>query len=90
MFVHGLRGHRVNTWTKNQVTWPRDLLKSDLEKARVFSFGYDSGIVHSNTAEVTQGSLESDARDLCSKLDAERSSDGTVSTSYSQQVDSKS
>ncbi|KAF8854383.1 hypothetical protein BDZ45DRAFT_41904 [Acephala macrosclerotiorum] len=77
VFVHGLRGSRKETWTKNGVFWPEDLLEKDLEKCRMISFGYDSGIVHSDTAVITQGSLESDARDLCSLLTSERSKDGT-------------
>jgi hypothetical protein len=78
VFVHGLRGGRVSTWTKDQVTWPKDFLSKDVEKSRIISFGYDSAVVHSDTAEVTQGSLESDARSLCSLLNAERKKDGTV------------
>jgi len=78
VLIHGLRGDRVSTWTKGQVTWPRDFLSKDVEKSRIISFGYDSGVVHSDTAEVTQGSLESDARSLCSLLNAERTKDGTV------------
>jgi len=73
VFVHGLRGHREKTWMKNGYLWPRDFLATDLENCRIISFGYDSDIVHSDTAEVTQGSLESDARSLCALLSAERS-----------------
>jgi hypothetical protein len=82
VFVHGLRGSRKMTWTKNGVFWPEALLTKDLEKCRIISFGYDSGVVHSDTAEITQGSLESDALDLCSLLTAERSMDGTVSFTH--------
>ena len=60
------------------MVWPKDFLSKDVEKIRIISFGYDSGVVHSDTAEVTQGSLESDARSLCSLLNAERAKDGTV------------
>ncbi|KAH6674237.1 Alpha/Beta hydrolase protein [Halenospora varia] len=77
VFVHGLRGSRKDTWTKNGVFWPEELLIKDLEKCRMISFGYDSGVMHSDTAEITQGSLESDARYLCSLLTSERSKDGT-------------
>ncbi|KAJ5610607.1 hypothetical protein N7510_007326 [Penicillium lagena] len=73
VFVHGLRGHREQTWTKDGVLWPRDLLAPDLKKCRIMSFGYDSAIVHSDTAEVTQGSLATVARSLCSSLSTERS-----------------
>ncbi|KAJ9646980.1 hypothetical protein H2199_001966 [Coniosporium tulheliwenetii] len=72
VFVHGLRGGRESTWTKDGVNWPKELLPKDIPKSRILSFGYDSGIVHSDTAEVTQGSLADDARRLCSLLDDER------------------
>jgi protein SERAC1 len=73
-----LRGGRESTWTKNQVTWPKDLLPKDIEKSRIISFGYDSGVAHSNTAEITQGSLENDARSLCSQLKVLRANDNSV------------
>jgi hypothetical protein len=63
------------------VVWPRDLLVKDLEsstKARAISFGYDSGVVHSDVAEITQGSIDVEARSLCSQLNALRLKDGTV------------
>ncbi|KAF2011215.1 hypothetical protein BU24DRAFT_397585 [Aaosphaeria arxii CBS 175.79] len=72
LFVHGLRGGRVSTWTKNEVIWPKELLAKDIPKSRILSFGYDSGIIHSDSAEVTQGSLADDARQLCSLLDDRR------------------
>ncbi|KAH8676802.1 Alpha/Beta hydrolase protein [Tricladium varicosporioides] len=77
LFVHGLRGHRKETWSKNGFFWPGELLAKDIEKCRIISFGYDSGVVHSDTAEVTQGSVESDAKDLCALLTSERAEDGT-------------
>ncbi|XTI91733.1 hypothetical protein V2W45_1471450 [Cenococcum geophilum] len=64
VFVHGLR---------DRYLWPRDFLAADLKNSRIMSFGYDSNIIYSDTAEVTQGSLESDARSLCALLSAERS-----------------
>lgn len=80
VFVHGLRGQRERTWTKNGVTWPRDILPIDIKDSRILSFGYDSGIVHSDTAEVTQGSIVGDAQSLCALLKGERSSPETVRT----------
>jgi protein SERAC1 len=38
------------------------------------SFGYDSSIIHSDSAEVTQGSLDHEARSLCSLVQEQRSS----------------
>jgi len=68
---------------KDGYFWPRDFLAADLEHSRIMSFGYDSNIVHSDTAEVTQGSLESDARSLCALLSAERSSPDSVNPTFS-------
>ncbi len=67
---------------KDGCLWPRDLLATDIEESRIMSFGYDSGIVHSDTAEVTQGSLESDARNLCTLLHAERSTPDSVNFTF--------
>lgn len=45
VFVHGLRGHPIDTWSAaNQVCWPRDLLKDDFQDARIISWGYDANI----------------------------------------------
>ena len=46
IFVHGLRGHRLNTWTKQGICWPKDLLAKEpgLSNVRILSFGYDSRI----------------------------------------------
>lgn len=38
---------------KDRSLWPKDLLATDLEESRIMSFGYDSNIVHSDTAEAT-------------------------------------
>ncbi|EXK76441.1 hypothetical protein FOQG_18819 [Fusarium oxysporum f. sp. raphani 54005] len=78
VFVHGLRGGRESTWTKDGVIWPKELLAKDMPKSRILSFGYDASIVHSDTADVTQGSLVYDARELCSLLDAERKRTNTA------------
>ncbi|KAL5387209.1 hypothetical protein DPSP01_003820 [Paraphaeosphaeria sporulosa] len=78
VFVHGLRGGRESTWTKDGVVWPKELLSKDVPKSRIFSFGYDSGVVHSDTAEVTQGSLADDARQLCSLLNDIRQQTNTA------------
>ena len=80
VFVHGLRGGIESTWTKDGVTWPRDLLKLDIPQSRIFSFGYDSAVIHSDVAEVTQGNLEDDAKSLCSLLHERRRDTETVSS----------
>ena len=47
IFVHGLRGHRRDTWTKQGICWPKDLLGIEpaLSNVRILSFGYDSRVV---------------------------------------------
>lgn len=60
------------------MVWPKELLAKDIPKSRILSFGYDSGIVHSDTAEVTQGSILDDAQQLCNLLDDKRKETNTV------------
>ncbi|KAF2841091.1 hypothetical protein M501DRAFT_1013909 [Patellaria atrata CBS 101060] len=52
IFVHGLGGHRINTWTLDptkkfpvKTFWPGDLLPKACPTARILSFGYDSRFV---------------------------------------------
>jgi len=47
VFVHGLCGHRTETWTKGNICWPRDLLPNEgaLSSTRILSFGYDSTVI---------------------------------------------
>ncbi|KAF2434895.1 hypothetical protein EJ08DRAFT_581701, partial [Tothia fuscella] len=41
--VHGLNGHRDNTWTAaNDIHWLRDLLLTDIPNARIICWGYDA------------------------------------------------
>lgn len=44
IFVHGLRGSSIRTWSEGNVCWPRDLLKEDIPNARVITWGYHSGV----------------------------------------------
>ncbi|MCJ1457769.1 hypothetical protein MMC28_008138 [Mycoblastus sanguinarius] len=46
IFVHGLRGHPLKTWTKDNVVWPRDLLKAKIQNARIMSWGYDAQVAN--------------------------------------------
>lgn len=46
IFVHGLRGSRVKTWSTGDVFWPRDLLKHDVENCRVVTWGYDASVAN--------------------------------------------
>ncbi|KAK5625580.1 hypothetical protein RRF57_001296 [Xylaria bambusicola] len=47
VFIHGLTGHREQTWTGKYGTfWPKDLLPKDIPNARILTWGYDADIVH--------------------------------------------
>jgi hypothetical protein len=46
VFVHGLRGSRINTWSKDNVFWPEKLLREDLQNVRVITWGYDAKIAN--------------------------------------------
>ena len=46
IFVHGLRGSRLKTWSSGDVFWPRDLLKDDVKNARVITWGYDASVAN--------------------------------------------
>jgi protein SERAC1 len=46
VFVHGLRGSRLKTWSSGNVFWPRDLLKDDVKNARVITWGYDASVAN--------------------------------------------
>ncbi|KAL4943815.1 hypothetical protein BDV06DRAFT_220878 [Aspergillus oleicola] len=44
VFVHGLGGDSISTWTDNTTYWPRDLLplSQSYENARILTFGYST------------------------------------------------
>lgn len=71
MAVHGLNGHRENTWTVSDVNWLRDLLPSDIPNARIMSWGYDAN-THSNSqisAQYLYDHAKTLISDLCLKRD---------------------
>jgi len=50
VFVHGLRGHRIRTWEKTGIVWPRDLLPKEeaLEHVRIMTVSAPM-IIHPST-----------------------------------------
>ncbi|KAI0896096.1 hypothetical protein F4806DRAFT_51141 [Annulohypoxylon nitens] len=67
VFVHGLRGSRVKTWSKGGVFWPRDFLRDDFKKARIVSWGYDANIANA-FSYASQESLFGHANTLLNDL----------------------
>ncbi|KAI0542086.1 Alpha/Beta hydrolase protein [Xylaria digitata] len=72
VFLHGLRGHPKDTWTKEGVLWPKVLLASDIPASRIFLFGYDTRVVSISNPAIANTDFHSDAEDVCAKLAAER------------------
>lgn len=68
--VHGLNGHRENTWTANNINWLRDFLPSDIPNARILTWGYDAN-THGNSQINTQH-LYDHGRELVSSLHLNR------------------
>lgn len=51
VFVHGLGGDKIGTWTWDTVKersqfWPQSLLPKDCPTARILSFGYTAELLH--------------------------------------------
>lgn len=70
MAIHGLNGHREETWTVDGVNWLRDLLPLQIPGARIYSWGYDAS-THS-TAGTSREYLHGHAATLVSDLCLER------------------
>ncbi|KAI1810736.1 hypothetical protein GGS20DRAFT_155822 [Poronia punctata] len=49
IFVHGLFGSRLNSYTKGGVCWIRDLLHHDVPNARIISWGWTSPLTNDDT-----------------------------------------
>ncbi|KAJ3546378.1 hypothetical protein NM208_g2021 [Fusarium decemcellulare] len=47
VFVHGMGGGSIGTWSSGNTCWPRDILKENIPQARIFSHGYDSKVYKS-------------------------------------------
>ena len=69
VFVHGLTGNRESTWTDKEsgVFWPAHLLKNDIPKTRIMTFGYDADVVHF-WAMASQNSIGNHALKLVNSL----------------------
>ena len=81
IFVHGLRGDVDDTWTKDGVCWPRDLLKLDLPKARIMSWAWDASVARV-FEYASQTTLFQNAEALLFDIQCLRDSDEHVSYYY--------
>ncbi|KAL4878823.1 hypothetical protein BJY04DRAFT_105403 [Aspergillus karnatakaensis] len=46
VFVHGLNGHHMDTWSKGKVCWPQQLLNKDIPQSRIITWGYEADLVN--------------------------------------------
>jgi len=69
VFVHGLTGHRDETWTATGADepWPKSLLGKDIERARIITYGYDADVVHL-TRPAGQNTVREHAQNLVNDL----------------------
>ncbi|KAI1177813.1 hypothetical protein F4777DRAFT_540436 [Nemania sp. FL0916] len=61
VFVHGLFGSRLSSYTKGGVCWIRDLLGQDLPNSRIISWGWSSTL---STGDTFAGQAESLLNDI--------------------------
>ena len=78
VFVHGLNGDPIKTWTAGETCWPRDLLKDDIDNARVLTFGYDAKVIHF-WSQPSQNRIDNHADTLLADLVSLRDRTQTVS-----------
>lgn len=72
--VHGLQGDAIRTWTheKSQICWLRDLLPTEIQKARVLSWGYLANINSWGGKKVTSDRILHHAETLIEELQIDR------------------
>ncbi|KAK8036599.1 hypothetical protein PG991_001736 [Apiospora marii] len=75
--VHGLNGHREQTWVASNGThWLRDLLPVDIPNARILCWGYDAN-THSSSG-ISQQTIYKHGRSLVTDLRQKRELTGTM------------
>jgi hypothetical protein len=78
VFVHGLGGHSVKTWSKKGVYWPKDLLGPGIRNVRILTFGYDAKATKA-FERISQNNIHDHAQQLVSDLQMERQQGEEVS-----------
>jgi protein SERAC1 len=86
VFIHGLNGGPLKTWTTDEICWPKDLLPADVSNARILTFGYDSQVVHF-WSEPSQNRIDNHADALLADLVAVRDRSGSVGARIHKRVD---
>lgn len=85
VFVHGLGGNRIDTWTSEptkqvplKTFWPKDLLPKQCPTARILSFGYDSHFVSFFRKQLAQEvTIDNYSTALCQHLASLRETTNT-------------
>jgi hypothetical protein len=80
VFVHGLTGGQITTWTAEgaRAPWPEQLLSEDIPDARISEFGYDADVVKL-WGQTGQNKIRQHAINLLSDLADMRFNSDTVS-----------
>jgi hypothetical protein len=67
--IHGLGGDAYDTWAdSDQKIWLRDFLPSQVQNARIMSYGYNSVVAFSKSV----AGIDEFAQDLLNRLEDER------------------
>jgi len=77
--VHGLGGG-YETWIKDDVLWPRDLLPAVLPQARVFLFGHNYSVMRFFASSKETSTASNSGEELREELAKFRRRSRTVST----------
>ncbi|KAI0390727.1 hypothetical protein F5Y17DRAFT_461513 [Xylariaceae sp. FL0594] len=64
VFVHGLFGSRLNSFSKGGVCWIRDLLGQDVPHARIISWGWTTTLINGETVVGLAQQLLSDISEI--------------------------
>ena len=79
VFVHGLTGDREKTWRAAGAVdpWPKTLLSTDIDHARILTFGYDAYVADWR-GMVSKNRVGNHSQNLLTTLATHRENDDTV------------
>lgn len=83
VFVHGLTGSRLSTWTNkgSKILWPESFLSNDISNTRILTLGYDADVINA-WASASQNRVGDHANDLNNALCDLRGATKTVSIEH--------